>query len=240
MGTDAKALKKAIKDNGEQALLDFLHQINKLPKESQMGALVDLFGLEYADDVAALVGGLDSYKKSVEALKKSGKNGLPEFSGSMEKEFAERSATTASQLRLLKSALIELGITVGNMILPTVADFAAWITRLIHNLTDWTNKHPALVSNPGNYGFSLYNAGEVAISSVELLPDQNKVRIVATDELPPTATITYAFDNGIGGKSGKTEGARGNLRDSDPAMSLDGKFNLYNWAFTFELPINQE
>ena len=98
----------------------------------------------------------------------------------------------------------------------------------------------SLVSNPGNYGFSLYNAGEVAISSVELLPDQNKVRIVATDELPPTATITYAFDNGIGGKSGKTEGARGDLRDSDPAMSLDGKFNLYNWAFTFELPINKE
>lgn len=96
------------------------------------------------------------------------------------------------------------------------------------------------VSNPGNYGFSLYNAGEVTIASVELLAEQNKVRIVATDELPPTATITYAFDNGIGGKSGKTEGARGNLRDSDPAMSLDGKFNLYNWAFTFELPINQE
>ena len=48
MGTDAKALKKAIAENGEQALMDFLRQIEKLPKENQMGALVDLFGLEYA------------------------------------------------------------------------------------------------------------------------------------------------------------------------------------------------
>ena len=96
------------------------------------------------------------------------------------------------------------------------------------------------VSNPGNYGFYLYNAGTVAIESVELLATENKVRIVATDVIPPSATITYAFDNGVGGKSGKTEGARGNLRDSDPAVSQDGKFNLYNWAFSFELPIHQE
>ena len=98
----------------------------------------------------------------------------------------------------------------------------------------------ALVSNPGNYGFNLYNAGSVKIASVALIAEQNKVRITATDDIPKDATITYAFDNGVGGKSGKAEGARGNLRDSDPTVSSDGKFNLYNWAFAFELPINQE
>ncbi len=55
MGMESKDLKKAIKENGEQALMDFLKQVGKLPKENQMGALVDLFGLEYADDVAVLV-----------------------------------------------------------------------------------------------------------------------------------------------------------------------------------------
>lgn len=97
-----------------------------------------------------------------------------------------------------------------------------------------------LVINPNHYGFHLYNAGAVGIASVVLLPEQNKVRITATDDIPQGATVTYAFDNGVGGKSGRTEGARGNLRDSDPAMSSDGEFNLYNWAFAFELPIHQE
>lgn len=97
--------------------------------------------------------------------------------------------------------------------------------------TDW-------VSNPSNYGFYLYNSSDVTIQSVELLPDVNKVKITTNGDIPSGATITYAFDNGVGGKSGRTQGARGNLRDSDPTMSLDGRFHLYNWAFAFELPIH--
>ena len=93
-----------------------------------------------------------------------------------------------------------------------------------------------LVSNPGNYGFTIYNGGSATISSVSLV-GADKVRIVANQDIPSDATITYAFDNGTGGKSGRLQGARGNLRDSDPTMTTDGQFNLYNWAFAFELPI---
>ncbi|PJO78237.1 phage tail tape measure protein [Neisseria brasiliensis] len=144
MGTDSKKLKKAIAENGEQALMDFLKQVEKLPKDQQMGVLVDLFGKEYADDVAALVGGLDTYKKSIEELKKTGKGGKPEFMGSMEKEFAARSATTANQIQLLKNSLVELGINVGSVILPAVNDFAGAITKIANKLADWANAHPVL------------------------------------------------------------------------------------------------
>ncbi|MDD0825961.1 hypothetical protein PTQ26_04580 [Mannheimia sp. BT1] len=95
-----------------------------------------------------------------------------------------------------------------------------------------------LVTNPGNYGFTIYNGGSANISSVNLIPNSNKVRITADNDIPIGATLTYAFDNGTFGKSGRTEGARGNLRDSDKTMSIDGEFNLYNWAFAFELSIN--
>lgn len=97
--------------------------------------------------------------------------------------------------------------------------------------TDW-------VTNPSNYGFYLYNGNGATINNVELLANENKVRITTDGDIPQGATITYAFDNGIGGKSGRTQGARGNLRDSDPSISLDGQFHLYNWAFAFELPIH--
>lgn len=145
MGTDAKALKKAIAENGEQALMDFLRQIEKLPKENQMGALVDLFGLEYADDVAALVGGLDTYKKSIDELKKAGKGGKPEFMGSMEKEFAARSATTENGLTLMKSGFAELKTVVGDRLLPVINKVSAFIGNLTHNLTDFAAKNPKVV-----------------------------------------------------------------------------------------------
>ena len=144
MGTDAVALKKAIKENGEQALMDFLKQVEKLPKENQMGTLVDLFGLEYADDVAVLVGSLDTYKQSIESLQKVGKNGTPAFMGSMEREFSARSATTANQIQLLKNSLTELGINIGSVILPTVNNFVGGITRITNKLTDWASQHPVL------------------------------------------------------------------------------------------------
>ncbi|WP_232507413.1 phage tail tape measure protein [Neisseria weixii] len=122
--------------------MDFLKQIEKLPKENQMGALVDLFGLEYADDVAALVGGLDTYKKSVQELQKAGKDGKLEFMGSMEKEFAARSTTTANNWQLLKNGLAEIGITIGSVLLPALNQMINGVKPLINGFADWAAKNP--------------------------------------------------------------------------------------------------
>lgn len=144
MGTDAKTLKKAIAENGEQALVDFLKQIEKLPKESRMGALVDLFGLEYADDVAVLAGGMEAYEKSIKALQKAGKDGMPEFTGSMEREFAARSATTENGLILMKSGFAELKTVIGGRLLPIINKAAAAIAAFMHNMADFAARNPEL------------------------------------------------------------------------------------------------
>ena len=146
MGMESKDLKKAIKENGEQALMDFLKQVGKLPKENQMGALVDLFGLEYADDVAVLVGGLETYKKSIEELKKTSKDGKPAFIGSMDKEFAARSATTANNWQIFKNSLTEIGITAGSVLLPALNQLMTTIRPIINSFADWASKNPEVVS----------------------------------------------------------------------------------------------
>lgn len=146
MGIESKDLKKAIKENGEQALMDFLKQVGKLPKENQMGALVDLFGLEYADDVAVLVGGLETYKKSIDELKKTSKDGKPAFIGSMDKEFAARSATTANNWQIFKNSLKEIGITAGSVLLPALNQLMTTIRPIINSFADWASKNPEVVS----------------------------------------------------------------------------------------------
>lgn len=146
MGMESKDLKKAIKENGEQALMDFLKQVGKLPKENQMGALVDLFGLEYADDVAVLVGGLETYKKSIDELKKTSKDGKPAFIGSMDKEFAARSATTANNWQIFKNSLTEIGITAGSVLLPALNQLMTTIRPIINSFADWASKNPDVVS----------------------------------------------------------------------------------------------
>ena len=146
MGMESKDLKKAIKENGEQALMDFLKQVGKLPKENQMGALVDLFGLEYADDVAVLVSGLETYKKSINELKKTSKDGKPAFIGSMDKEFAARSATTANNWQIFKNSLTEIGITAGSVLLPALNQLMTTIRPIINSFADCASKNPEVVS----------------------------------------------------------------------------------------------
>ena len=144
MGISAQQLKDDIAKNGEQALVKFLKQIEKIPKKQQMGVLVDLFGLEYADDVAALVSGLKTYEQAIQSLQATDKNGKLAFLGSMEREFGAQRETTAKQIELLKNSLIGLGITVGNILLPSVKEFTAWAKDMADNLTAWAHANPEL------------------------------------------------------------------------------------------------
>ena len=147
MGTSAQELKKNIAQNGEQALLDFLKQLNKLPKADQMGTLVDLFGLEYADDVAVLAGSIETYQKSINALKDTGKDGKPAFEGSMDKEFAARSATTANNWQLFKNQMAHLAISIGSVMLPAVNDLLNSLKPMVEQFIRFSQAHPNLIKN---------------------------------------------------------------------------------------------
>ena len=147
IGTSAQELKANIAKNGEQALVDFLKQLNKLPKADQMGTLVDLFGLEYADDVAVLAGSVETYEKSIRALKEAGRDGKPLFAGSMDKEFAARSATTANNVQLLKNQLMHLAISIGSVMLPAVNSLVAGLKPWIDYFIRLSEAHPGLVKN---------------------------------------------------------------------------------------------
>ena len=147
MGISAQELKANIAKNGEQALVDFLKQLNKLPKAEQMGALVDLFGLEYADDVAVLAGNIEAYEKSIRALKETGSDGKPLFAGSMGKEFAARSATTANNVQLLKNQLMHLAISIGSVMLPAVNSLVAGLKPWVDYFIRLSEAHPELVRN---------------------------------------------------------------------------------------------
>ena len=147
MGISAQELKANIAKNGEQALVDFLQQINKLPKAKQMGTLVDLFGLEYADDVAVLAGSIETYQKSINALKETGKDGKPAFAGSMDKEFAARSATTANNWQLFKNQMAHLAISIGSVMLPAVNDLLNSLKPMVEQFIRFAQAHPDLIKN---------------------------------------------------------------------------------------------
>ncbi|WP_039142589.1 phage tail tape measure protein, partial [Gallibacterium anatis] len=132
--------------DAQGALTHFLKQIQKLPKEKQMGALVDLFGLEYADDVAVLASNVDVLENSLRTLQETDENGKAKYLGSMEKEFVARAATTENNLQLLKNSFTELGITIGAKFLPLINNVVNDLKPLIYSITDWIGQNQETVN----------------------------------------------------------------------------------------------
>lgn len=99
-----------------------------------------------------------------------------------------------------------------------------------------------LVTNPGNYGFSLVDSAGTPLSIASVSIRYDMVSVVAAATIPAGAKLRYAF---IGGTTGqlpsRTTGPRGCLRDSQGDQMLfdqDGvNWPLHNWAMPFELPL---
>ena len=101
-----------------------------------------------------------------------------------------------------------------------------------------------LVTKTHNYGFDIWQ-GDVLqniIASVTVI-DKNRVRIVLNADLPVDSYLSYARGrNGDPYKSGRIDGARGNLRDSngdtDNYTDRQGVKYMHNWCVAFENKLN--
>jgi TP901 family phage tail tape measure protein len=135
IGLSAEVMKKMIQRDAQGALTTFLRQVKKAP--DLMGTLSDLFGMEYADDIAKLVGSMETYEKAVGLVADQ-----TAYAGSMQKEYEARSATTANNLQLLKNQMSRLGITVGNALLPALNSLVGALMGPIDSLANLSERFP--------------------------------------------------------------------------------------------------
>lgn len=89
------------------------------------------------------------------------------------------------------------------------------------------------VTDPGNYGFNLLDAGGVTISTVTQTGDF-EITVECSGNIPDASRLSYAFHNGIYTTSGRETGARGCIRDSDPTLSIYTAAAMPNWLCAFQ------
>lgn len=98
----------------------------------------------------------------------------------------------------------------------------------------------AAVSDPGQYGFEVFSSSgeKLPISSVSV--EGARVRIVMAAVPSGPVDVGYAIGSELtGANAGRTTGARGCLRDSDPTVSWatdvsGARYKLYNWSVMFK------
>ena len=139
MGLSSKKLKENIKQNGEAAIVDFLKRINTIDDSKKLGILNDMFGAEYADDIALLTTGIDNYTSAIGHLADKTK-----YAGSMNREFEVRSKTTANSMVLFKNGISEIGINIGSVLLPGLNSILSPLKSMTNSLADATSEYPVL------------------------------------------------------------------------------------------------
>ncbi|WP_333656232.1 phage tail tape measure protein, partial [Dissulfurispira sp.] len=144
IGYSAEQLKADIEKDAEGALIKFLERLRGVKKEELAGVLSDLFGMQYSDDVALLVSGLDQYKKALKETADESK-----FAGAMQKEFENRAKTTANQLQLLKNNLAASAINIGTVFLPAVNSIVGAVTPVLGVLGKVAEKFPTATKVAG-------------------------------------------------------------------------------------------
>ncbi len=138
IGLSAEELKDSIQNNPQKGLEDFLQTLTEVEKSEQMGILSSLFGAEFGDDMALLVSGIDNYKKAVSLA--NDKNKV----GSLQREFETRAATTENALTLLKSSVLNLGITIGSILLPPLNGIIGVINPIINGFATLCERFPKI------------------------------------------------------------------------------------------------
>lgn len=126
MGITAEEMAQRISENGQEALLYFFETLEKVDNQERSKILMKLFGQEYQDDIALLVGSLKKYKEAIAHLDDEKK-----YDESMDKEFKNRAKPTANNLRLLRNTIAELGMNLGSVMLPPLN----WISSFLRSIT---------------------------------------------------------------------------------------------------------
>lgn len=160
LGIDATDLAKRMQVDAKGAIVDVLKTIAQLDKHEQASTLKDLFGSESLSAIAPLLSNLDNLEANLSKVADKAK-----YTGSMEAEFAARSATTANALQLTTNSINAAGVSLGGIFLPAIGQASASVASMAGVLADWAQANPETANT-----LAMLTAGTIAlVASVGVL-----------------------------------------------------------------------
>jgi len=132
-GVSAAAFKKAFQTDAAGATISFIEGLGKIKEQGgstiQTLAGLDLADIRVSDSLLRLSGAGDLARRSVQLGSEAFKENT-----ALAKEAGQRYETTASQIQLAKNRLNDLGITLGNSLLPLTRGLASAVGTVADQL----------------------------------------------------------------------------------------------------------
>ncbi|MBL0492681.1 phage tail tape measure protein [Aeromonas veronii] len=136
LGISSAAVQKGMQQDATGTMMKVLAAIGKLPKEKQLGVMVELVGLEHSDTLAKLANNTEEWRRQL-ALANS-----EAAKGSMSREFAARLQTTNAQWTLMKNRTSEVAVNLGSVLLPAINDTFKAVSPLVNVVADFARENP--------------------------------------------------------------------------------------------------
>ncbi|GEM_PF-5807524 len=150
LGWSAKGMQKAIGRDAQGTLTEFLGTLTELSDTQRANVLGEMFGAEYGDDIARLVGGMDKYRQHLALVSKE-----ENYLGSVQKEFEVRTKTTKNQLVVFNNRIREVGIIIGATVLPALNRLLAKVGPVLTQAGEWIERNDKLVGTLATVGVGL-------------------------------------------------------------------------------------
>lgn len=127
LGFSASRMARDMQTDAQGTIFRVLQALADKPKELQMSLLTEMFGEEAIGAIAPLLQNMGNLSQAFGLV-----GDAANYAGSMQGEFDTRAKTTENALILLRNKLVNLGISVGNVFLPSIA----WGANALGRLTD--------------------------------------------------------------------------------------------------------
>lgn len=135
---DPIKLAKDMQEDSGKAINTVLQRISKLRPDLINPVMRDIFGDE-ARALTPLLKRLDILEKSLALT-----SDQTAYAGSVGLEFETRAATTAYQVQRMKNQISDLGISIGNALLPPLNDLISIFSPLVKSLSELTARNPGV------------------------------------------------------------------------------------------------
>lgn len=137
---NAEQISVGMQKDAKGTMLKVLTAISKVDASKQAGVLQQLFGKESITAIAPMLDNLGLLKKNFELVADA-----TAYAGSMEREYEARSKTTANSIQLLWNRVTALGMAIGNVLLPPINSFIAYVGPMIDQVTALAQANPWLI-----------------------------------------------------------------------------------------------
>lgn len=160
LGLNAVQMAEYMQKDAKGAILTVLKSIQQLDKAQQASTLQALFGKESLGAISPLLSNLEGLEENFDKVADAAK-----YAGSMEAEFAARSATAENAMKLMENSVRKAQVAIGNGLLPAIAPVTAVVSRAAVAVGNFAAEYPNLTGAVLG-GTGVVFAGAAAVSAL--------------------------------------------------------------------------